>query len=454
MKTLSMKLPNLSVGERPGVENLLSEAVLWLDPQFSVAGEQEVVNKGTGGAVLNARYGSGTGSDTNDPTLLTHDEDNYLYLSGDSENGLQNSSLAIPTGAIRVTAKFSVLTHNNDKIIVGDRVSNNCGAWLRTGSSSGIFSFTRGTGVAHATSSLSVPLINQQTLPYIELEVTHDGTTAVPTFRYRNPGTDWVNGVGGAWSTPPSPIVSSAGAFAIGGESAAVAGRNFLGKIYSVKIENLDTDTTFFEFNGSDFTASTTTSFVATSGQTLTVKRSAAGKKACLVTRPVWLFGTDDYLQVLDNALLNFDADDEFTVLALSRQWATPSSSGRLFSKKGAGAGWTLYQNGTTFNQYFEYKDPANPTLGLGITGPTVGAINLTGVAFNSTERRTILDGVVSAPGARGLALDLSNSDNLNIGASNTPGNYINAEIFAALIFRKVLSQAEVSALLTYLQRV
>ena len=90
MKTLSANLPNItSIRNKPAGQRLLErDATLWLDARFSVPGEQIAVNRGTGGSALNARYGSTTGVDTNDPELLLHNGENYIYLPGIGVNNL------------------------------------------------------------------------------------------------------------------------------------------------------------------------------------------------------------------------------------------------------------------------------------------------------------------------------------------------------------------------------
>ncbi len=69
-------------------EDVLNDAVLWLDASRSVAGENTMVNYGKGGSALNAQYGSTGGTDTNDPLLLTHTGTNYLYLPGLAGNSV------------------------------------------------------------------------------------------------------------------------------------------------------------------------------------------------------------------------------------------------------------------------------------------------------------------------------------------------------------------------------
>ena len=85
--------------------------------------------------------------------------------------------------------------------------------------------------------------------------------------------------------------------------------------------------TTVLDVDTSVVTSGSDTSFPALTGQTVTINRSTSGRKAVAVTHPLWLFGTDDYMEVADNDLIDFGASDSFTVLAVVRQWATAVQS-------------------------------------------------------------------------------------------------------------------------------
>jgi len=103
--------------------NLLRGAEFFIDAGRAVNAEQAALNQGTGGSVLNARYGSGTGVDGNDPLLLPHTGTNHLYLPGVASNYVSipdNPSLAL-TGVIEIVMRVSLddWTPTGGQILVG-----------------------------------------------------------------------------------------------------------------------------------------------------------------------------------------------------------------------------------------------------------------------------------------------------------------------------------------------
>ena len=66
----------------------------WVDATLSAVSGGKLLNIGTGGTALDAQFGSTTGVDTNDPTLLVHSGTNYLYLPGVAGNNANTPNAA------------------------------------------------------------------------------------------------------------------------------------------------------------------------------------------------------------------------------------------------------------------------------------------------------------------------------------------------------------------------
>jgi hypothetical protein len=231
------------------------------------------------------------------------------------------------------------------------------------------------------------------------------------------------------------------------------------GKFYRAQVLDGIDGTTVLDVDTSVLTSGAATTFTALTGQTVTINRSTAGRKAVAVVAPVWLFGTDDYMEVADNDLLDFGASDSFTVLAVLRQWGTQTGAGGYVVKRSQNAtgsvGWSLVaDNGGTRVSVLRIDDG---TTANAVVSPAVsdGAI----VVMNGV-RDTIADNIIAYTGATAstpvtdtTTATLSNSVPVRIGRwSNVTSNYSNFELVAVAVFRRALTAAEISAITAYYQ--
>jgi hypothetical protein len=202
----------------------------------------------------------------------------------------------------------------------------------------------------------------------------------------------------------------------------------------------------------------TLTSLVAETGQTVTINRSATGKKAAvpvrsingvLVPAPILVFGDNDYLEVADAAGLNVGALDSLAVVAVVRQFAAPSTNVSVLSKIDALAatsvGYSLYLR-SAGNHGFYIADGAAFTAAA-----TTGALTLGATATIAGWRDTAADAINSAlNGAAGTAqtdtttLTLSNTDVLRVGRLAGAGTaYADMELMGLALFRQAITAAE-----------
>ena len=227
----------------------------------------------------------------------------------------------------------------------------------------------------------------------------------------------------------------------------------FAGKVYRAIVKNGIDGTTVLDIDTSVLTSGAATSFTATTGQTVTINRSTSGRKAVAVVAPLWLLGTDDYMEVADSDLLDFGASDSFTVLAVVRQWATTVNGGGIVTKGASNARavtskrWML--RGWTTDRWFGLVDDganyaettaANSTF-------TSGALSRIAMTASTTTLTPYQNGTAGTTAVR-TAGDLTNSSNLQIGA--IAGTYQDFELVAVAIFRRALTAAEIAAVSTY----
>jgi hypothetical protein len=207
-----------------------------------------------------------------------------------------------------------------------------------------------------------------------------------------------------------------------------------------------------------DITDAGATEFTATSGQTVTVNRAGSGYKTALVTRPIWLFGGGQYLQVADNDLLDFGADDDFTVMAVVREHAAIAASSQIITKwdtSGGTPAWQLRNGaGTPAGNVGGVLDgtssPATGTTYLRAAGELATVVFLRDAATNTlsigTNNSTMDTASDTTTGT------LANSRPVRIGAhtGDSPATFLSAEIIAAAVWRRVLTTDDIAAINNY----
>lgn len=141
----------------------------------------------------------------------------------------------------------------------------------------------------------------------------------------------------------------------------------------------------FLTIDPSVLTDEGATSFTATTGQTVTINRGtgAAYKTATVLpgsAKRLFNGTSSDFLAMADVA--DIGAGDSCSVWALVRQWATPVSNGRYWSKwdGSSGAGWHLSSNGTalTVNGYVDDGPDSATATSAAMTGGGLSLIGFT----------------------------------------------------------------------------
>jgi len=418
-------------------------------------------NLGTGGPVLNASLGGNpTQPTTNDPLLLTHTGTNYLYLPGGTGN-------------------FAYTPHSTALDITGDidiRVRVALDNWTPTGTVSPVgkgygncFYMYLGSTTIGLGASLSVgptnifPSTNWSSRPAngipIWLRVTRVAATGVVTwFSAADSSTvpsSWTT-IGTTTDTAGNMVSNSNMPVGIGAalQNGPTDFENAAGKFYRAQILNGVGGTVVLDANfttGITSGAQTTFTESSSNAATVTIQRSTSGRKSVAVVRPVWLFGTDDYMEVPDNDLLDFSASQSFTVLAVVRQWATPTNFGRWVDKAGSGGdtGWNLVSAGTSSAVYASIDDGPNALVRNGLSTFTAGAITPIGIVVNRTAQTlsSFAGATLSATASTSSVGSLANTLPLRIGASAIGGSTQDFECLAVAVFRRALTAGEISTI-------
>ena len=191
----------------------------------------------------------------------------------------------------------------------------------------------------------------------------------------------------------------------------------------------------------------------ARSPQEAAINRGTAGKKAVAVTRPTWLFGLDDYMEIVDSPLLQFGTEENLTVLAVYRQWGTVTFAPIISHRYGGGmpSGWELdagYTGGvgtvsTTSN------------FGTGAyTAPTPGTLSSLTMTRSSAGLIGYINNTAGTPVITAGYYDNSNpsvAETIKIGARYaSASNAADMELIAVGVFRKALTATEIAQINAY----
>jgi hypothetical protein len=172
----------------------------------------------------------------------------------------------------------------------------------------------------------------------------------------------------------------------------------------------------------------------------------------------VWLLGTDDYFEVADNDLLDFGPTESFTVVAIYRNWSTIITQHTYVSKKqdtsASTVGWMLYGNPGLPNASSMIGDGTDRPYVDGVTAGAAGTAVMS-VAIRNTQTDQLIAytrvGSAAAPTTDSTTTSIANNLAMRIGRRAGSGTgYADMELLAAMVFRRALSAAELSAIAAY----
>jgi len=429
---------------------------------------QTIVNLGTGGADLNGQNGSTTSADSNDALFLDWPGDNagnYVYLPGVASNRVEvpdEAAFNISDLDIRILCSLDDWTPAASTSLISQAgaASSNF-AWEVRVTSAGAIQFrhsVNGTTVVSPTAISPSPTLTDGVAYWVR--ITRVASTGVIEV-----------GIATASATPPSVgdfvsqgtvtsttgnLFDSTAALMLG--TFAGTGNPAAGKFYRAQILDGIDGTTVLDVDASVILSGSATSFTALTGQTVTINRSTSGRKSVAVVSPVWLFGADDYMEVADNALLDFGASDSFTVLAVVRQWATPLNNGVFISKANQSNlnGYLLRQSGTNLQAITSISDGSNAASDTSDLFAAGSLTSIVGVVDRSAQTITaFINGVPAAnPSSTSSVGSLISANPLRVGRRSGTGTaaYEEFELLSLAVFRRTLTAAEIVAISTYYQ--
>jgi len=416
-------------------------------------------NRGTGGSVLDAQYGSSSTSNTNEPLLLTHTGTNYLYTSGVTGNfaSTPHSSALDITGDIDIRLRVA-LDNWSTSATFASKGYVHCW-WFYLSATAIYFAPTLSGGTVFPGVTWSSRPANGTT---IWLRVTRVASTGVITWFSAADSADvptsWTT-IGTTTSTAGNLLSNPSMSVGIGAavQNPSASFLETAGKFYRTQILSGIDGTVVFDANfATGITSGGQTTFTESSSNaaTVTINRSTSGRKSVAVVRPVWLLGTDDYFEVADNDLLDFSASDSFTVVAVVRQWGTPTNFGRYVDKSNlSDTGWQVTSSGTSVTVYAGVDDGPNSVNRNGLSTFTAGAVKAIGMIVDRSAQTlaTFAGSTLSATTSTAAVGSLANAFPMRIGV-NAAAATVNQdfECLAVAVFRRALTATEIASIAAF----
>jgi hypothetical protein len=428
---------------------------------------QTILNLGTGGAALNGQNGSTAGADSNDALFLDWDGENYVYLIGGTGNN--NAQMTTPSAAaLNITGDIDLRVRVNR-----DSAGTMLAKWSNTaGNRSYRFTATTAGGMTlfwseDGLTAISQTSVSQTQFPVgtvgwfrVTLDVDNGASGHDVKFFLSDDGVTWTQ-LGSTITTAGTTSIYSGNESVRVGRSGAGA-TSAPGKYYRAQIfDGIEESggTKVLDVDTSVITGGNTTTFSALTGQTITIDRASSGRKSTAVVSPVWLFGTDDYMEVADNDLLDFGATDSFSLVAIHRTWAVRGSNATLLAKKAnttnTTAGYNLSNGSSTSTQgQAQIGDGSAGITAVSDARPSGALVVTTAVRDVAANTLTVyLNNTAGTPITDTSTGAISNSEVFRIGRLSGAGTeYIDMELISVAVFRRALSPAEISALITYYQ--
>jgi hypothetical protein len=420
---------------------------------------QTITNLGTGGAALNGRNGSTAGADSNDAEFLDWPGDNagnYVYLPGVAGN-----FLSVPDeAALKLTGNLEIVAHitaNPSSTIVAKGGSSNNSQTYRF-NVSGTLALTLVTGFTSSSESdNSTAVLPVSAGDPIWVKVTRNATAGETKFFTSNNGT--------TWTQLGTTVTYTGGTVYSGNEQVQIGQQHtstnvFTGNVYRVIVRDDIDGAVVLGVDTSQMTTGSAASFLANTGQTVTINRSTAGRKSVAVVSPVWLFGTDDFMEVELSDLLEVDASQDFSIVAIVRTWDTPLSSQAIISKRRSAAAATAgnpgywVRNAGTAQTKNLILDDGTTIRALSATGGAAGVMETVAWSMSRSpvERLAYLNGVQVNSQTTSLTGSLvDKAANFTIGRrANTNTIFADMELVGVAFFRRVLSAGEMKLIGDY----
>ncbi len=416
-----------------------------------------------------AQFGSLLAPDTNDPLDLasTYTGVQHVHLPGIAGNypSAPDSAALSITGDIDIQARVALpdWTPATEMAIVSKFTTTadqrSYMLVVRSGSTGLLRLYWSENGIALLTGTSSVaPTVSNG--DYLWIRATLDvnggaGDVGFVTFYTGGSGVSptWVQlGDPVEAGSAPSSIFDGSTPVEVGSYDGGSAGL-LQAEVTNARIYSDIAETTLeFDADFTDRTAATEPFATFTEGSpnaaTVTLNRSATGRKLTVVDCALMLLGTNDYFDIADDAGLDFANDEDFTVMVAGRIYdVTPATVQAFVNKRAAAAaGWTLRKPTSTPAQFLIHdgagtQNDTSKSLTDGQSFVVAGVRNTT-----DDDLEAFLDGTGSGtPTTDPTTASLANATPMSIGSRNAgTDQFLDGEIHAVVLWREALTDADV----------
>ena len=432
---------------------------------FALSGQTVTINRSTSGrktvAVVHPCWLFGT-DDYMEVNNRYMSSGTYLYLPGVSGNTATSPDAAALdiTGDIDIRAKIAMddwTPSASNALIAKYGTAGQRSYYLALGSPTGLLQLNwsaDGTNVITKNSTVAPTITDGSTLwVRVTLDVDNGASGNTVTFYTSTDGTTWTQLGDAVVTAGTTSIHSGTSILEIGtwGAGNAIARGKFfraqvLNGINGIVAFDANFETSITSLNQASFTES------SANAATVTINRSGSAYRSAGITQAGYLYpGATNTFTASATDFLNFGAADSFTVMAAFRQFGT-NDSYIITKRAGSGAsnnGYALYNvSGIT---YLGISDGVNLTFASRayISGnlTTSNAVrNVTSDNLQVTNNTT--SGTAATDSTTGT---LAYYHPLRIGAlATTTSGALEGELYAAAVFRRVLTDAEIASIVTY----
>lgn len=411
-------------------------------------------------AVAGLREGSGAWTDQTgggrhvtlpggsaDPIQLDHDGTDYFYFPGTTGNylGVPDAAYLTPATSFRVEKKMRLGDWDSTTAVWTLWDNNNFGSGIGYNlqyNANGLIQLFYGDGSSTQSAlSSAAPAFADNADGWIAAEILFDDGGGNHTITFET-STD-----GASWST--LGVVRTVAGEITGGfdgdtPNIDVANGAASRRIYCTRV--VVDGTTVLDVNAADADEDSSTFTEASSNAaTVTINRSASGYKTAVVTQPVALFATDDYLTIADtDNFFDVGALDSVTWFTVLRAHDNNASQG-LLSKSSAfnTQGWKSSLDGASAMQSRIRDGSSNDTnvsvsFTEGVLVAAGGRVDrATGTQHAFVGATFSVDDDASAVG------DMSNSEPVRLGLLST--SYAAMEVVAVAFTKQALTAQQIS---------
>lgn len=451
------------------VETLLSSATGWWDAGDYVSGERFLRNRGQAGQSLDMRLGSSTIVNTNEPKFVCPDDIGSVYMPGVSGNGLTvpfDSSMNMDDIDIRFYWKRSW----SNAYGIDSQDSTLAHRWQNSTATKSWKLEHGGTGrglTFHWIDSLQAAQYCQITFRDVPDRVwgrfTFDADNGSGQYEGKlyssEDGISWSQ-IGSTMTGTATTIQDTSVPFIIAGYSWPDSSGTYhpAGYHYRTVLMNSIDGSPLIDIDCDVIRSGSQTSFVARTGQTVTISRKTSGYRSTALPakryggKPLFLFGIDDYLETLSDRIgPDFNVGGSMSMIVVGRQWGNPTDHG----------GWLSHLNSAGYEILM--RNDAKPRIAIYDTAGR-GADTITGMSPVTYGEINVLSGVRDTRtrtfrGYNGKSYyevadptsDLTEPRTVRIG-SRTSGTAAEFEFMAAAIFRRALTADEIAEIVSFYQ--